>query len=83
MITRRRFSMELNGVANIKMLVDVFLEERKDLDQETSQLLERIVEQTDHLERYMMAVEEAWLSNSETPPWHEVRDNPERYRGRR
>jgi hypothetical protein len=64
----KKFPIELNGVANIKMLMDYPLEcpvvQRK-----------AIMEQLDYLERYMLALSDAASMGLQPPAWHEVREN--------
>lgn len=68
----KNFYIELNGVANLKALLDVPLEcpvmQRKAL-----------MDQLDYLERYMLALAEAAQKGEAPPAWHDVRDNRERY----
>lgn len=58
--------MEINGVANIKMMID--MGRGDDISEE---LYAKIAQHLDLLERYMIAYKE----NPEIH-WHEVRDNP-------
>ena len=77
--------MELNGVANMKML----LESGAGSDMPTS-TLNALMEQLNLLERYMIAYGEhtqsikagaygALIIGKEAPFWHEVRMNPEQF----
>ncbi len=72
--------LELNGVANIHMLLDLEADESNDgrvaMNVET---LVSIKTQLDLLERYMLAREEAVKNNTDAPFWHEVRENPKNY----
>lgn len=75
--------LELNGVANIHMLLDLETDEsngRVAMNQET---VVSIKTQLELLERYMLAREEAFKNNTVAPFWHEVRENPKSYPTRR
>jgi hypothetical protein len=67
-----KFDVELNGVANIKALLEMPLEcpvvQRKAL-----------MDQLDFLERYMIALSVAAKEGTEPPAWHEVRENKNNY----
>ena len=68
--------MELNGVANIKLLID----ELKNLSAGSYRTAyKEIQEQLDLLERYMVAYNRAINKGEPTPYWHEVRENPSKY----
>jgi len=87
--------MEINGIANIKILVDRAV--RENTESHTSidiELADKINNQLDLLNRYMIAYAEhnrsaiAFQNFSlapevdhmvEEPKWHEVRENPEKY----
>ena len=64
----KKFPIELNGVANIKMLLDYPLEcpvvQKNALN-----------DQLDVLERYMLALADAAEAGKTPPAWHEVREN--------
>jgi hypothetical protein len=78
--------IELNGVANIHLLVDqLAITSPEDLE-----TFKQIKEQLVLLERYMLAVADhaasikagaygALIIGQEVPFWHEVRENPEQY----
>lgn len=72
--------LELNGVANITMLInmetDTSADGRVTMNAET---LVSIKEQLVLLERYMLARETALTNKTDAPFWHEVRENPELY----
>jgi hypothetical protein len=86
--------MEVNGVANIKILVDQ-LEEEAGHDMElmpdfVTEVTYQIQEQLLLLERYMLAYADHKASitaghygdltfTTPEPLWHEVRENPEKY----
>lgn len=64
--------MELNGLANIKMILD-----RAEIDDDSRK---RIEAQLETMNRYMIAIGDVLHANElEVQPWHEVRDNPEKY----
>jgi hypothetical protein len=85
--------MELNGVANIKLLVEMAIHENTECHTSISpELADKILEQCDTLERYMLAyaettnsIQKAILARLDTngsiriPYWHEVRDNKDKY----
>ena len=78
--------MELNGIANLHILVDQLpIDNGEDLE-----TYNKIKEQLDLLERYMLAVQDAikternnynndYARYEEIPAWHEVRENPAKY----
>lgn len=77
--------MELNGIANIKILTDTiryYMEQNAMLEPHppVKGYLARIDEQVDLMNRYMTEVgrrlNEAGV---EVPYWHEVRDNKDKY----
>ena len=73
-------AIELNGIANITMLIDCEVDKTEDgryiINQGT---ISSIKEQLVLLERYMLAHQRALVENTEAPFWHEVRANPELY----
>ena len=72
--------LELNGVANITMLLNMEADQSSDgLVTMNAETLTSIKEQLVLLERYMLAREIALTTNTEAPFWHEVRENPELY----
>ena len=85
--------MELNGVANLKILVEGIedlADSNKEVRSEAFQpLVEKMKEQLLLLERYMIAYASAaqqavsisYEENQDirAPFWHEVRENPENY----
>ena len=77
--------IELNALANMKMLFELETEECQDastnetlimMNQET---FNSVKQQLELLERYMLAYNKAINNNTQTPYWHEVRDNPTLY----
>ena len=67
--------IELNGVANLTILLNELQYDRRfqaDLESD-------IKEQLKLLERYMIAYCKAVNDGVEAPQWHEVRDNPTKY----
>ena len=76
-----RRGIELNGIANIKMIMDFSIESHDDDGTLviTPDVLEQMQEQLDLLERYMLAYNEAVNDNVSTPFWHEVTNNPSAY----
>lgn len=67
-----KFFIELNGVANIKMLIDT-LEVIPALDSGTVDAIQR---QLDYLERYMLATAKAAREGQNPPYWHEILASP-------
>lgn len=72
--------MELNGVANIDLMIQVEVDQLPDgravMNQET---LESIKNQLVNIERYMLAYNDAVNKGIQTPYWHEVLANPTKY----
>lgn len=68
-----KFFIELNGVANIKMLIDT-LEVIPALDSGTVDAIQR---QLDYLERYMLATAKAAREGRNPPHWHEIIASPQ------
>ena len=73
--------VELNGIANIK----ISLELARASDQISSEIYNKIYEQIDFLERYMICMDEA-LSNQSMfsglntlPQWHEIKQSHLKY----
>ena len=68
--------MELNGLANLHILVDQ-LDHLNDHKQQA--IRAAIKQQLDLLERYMVAYANAYDKVIDIPAWHEVRENPKGY----
>jgi len=68
-----KHAIEINGVANLTLLIDQLLEEHVPMK---TQLEDDIKEQLILLERYMLAQQAAKDNNTTPPFWHEVRENP-------
>lgn len=77
--------LELNGVANIDLMLQVEVDEAQDaetgakifyMNEET---LNSIKQQLVLLERYMLAYNKAVSNDTQTPMWHEVYANPNLY----
>jgi hypothetical protein len=66
--------MELNGLANIRMVLDA----AKDNNEVTEEIYKTLTEQAVLMERYMIA-----LKHIPDIAWHEVRANPELFPTRR
>lgn len=64
--------MELNGVANIKMIV----KEGEDSGMIHPQTAADIYKQLDLLERYMLAYRDAISPVGYAPAWHDITANP-------
>jgi len=76
--------MELNGIANIKMMVDLAVHENTESHTSiTVELADKISEQLDLLERYMLVIEERRVRGQAIPAWHEIRENKKCYPTRR
>lgn len=74
--------IELNGVANIKMLMDQLTSNAPNND-EILVPAAKIYQQLDILERYMVAIG-SYIAHGDVkdvrpPYWHEVRDNKNQY----
>ena len=74
----KKFFIELNGVANIKILLDDLTSNSPNLD-EVLVPAAKIYQQLDVLERYMLAVADAARKGEQPPYWHEVRENKDKY----
>lgn len=75
-----KHGIELNGIANIKVLCDIEIGPINVEDPDSvCKTLERIKQQADMLERYMIACCKAMNEGVAPPFWHEVRENPEKY----
>lgn len=84
--------LELNGVANIDMLVqgleaELVHFEKHPADDTIKKTINNIKEQLDTLNRYMTAVSAEVRANHkegktyvEIPLWHEVRENKDKYK---
>jgi len=75
-----KHGIELNGVANIMMLLQLETDKTADgrtvMNQET---VESMMSNLQILERYMLAYCAATNNGTPIPAWHEVRDNPSAY----
>ena len=74
----KNFGIELNGVANIKMLMDHLLRGTPSLD-ECHITMAKIYQQLDLLERYMVEVQRAVSEDRSPAYWHEVREHKDKY----
>jgi hypothetical protein len=72
--------MELNGVANMKMILDMMVEDYPYLDERLVEV-SRLYKQLDLLERYMIAVSDYENAGQvgEYPMWHEILQNPKAF----
>lgn len=75
-----RRGLELNGVANLLLLINFETAEKIDsgdklitMNEETFDSIKR---QLDLLERYMLACNEANLKGENLPFWHDITQNP-------
>lgn len=71
--------MELNGLANIDLLLQVEVDIKGDKAEMNVETLNSIKEQLVLLERYMLAYHKAVSNSIQTPMWHEVYANPTLY----
>ena len=82
--------MELNGVSNIKMMVQRAIEENTESHTNLSpELADKILDQLDLLNRYMVAVGDTLQYNDaalcehtqpmEIPYWHQIREDKEAF----
>jgi hypothetical protein len=77
---KKKFFVELNGVANIKILTDEIREDaKKNNNEHVLNLTEKIDQQLDILERYILAVADSARKDKLPPYWHEVRENKQNY----
>lgn len=68
--------MELNALANIGMVLQVEVDVKDDQVTMNVETLNTIKNQLELLERYMLAYNKAIQTATQTPYWHEVRENP-------
>lgn len=71
--------MELNGVANIDLLLQVEVDVKDGQAVMNLETLKSIKQQLVLLERYMLAYNKAVSNDTQTPMWHEVYANPNLY----
>ena len=71
-----KYGIELNGVANLHLLVDKAFNDHVPM---ITQVEQYIKEQLILLERYMIAFSDSVSNQVEPPKWHEVRENPSKY----
>lgn len=68
--------MELNGISNIQMLVDIMTDDKEI----STKNRDKIMEQLDTLNRYMTHIGAKIQEHDiEISYWHEVRDNKDMY----
>jgi len=75
-------SIEINGLANIHILIDSMSEEHGhngQLDYADEQF-SKVKKQLEMLERYMIAFAEATQKGEKPPYWHEVLANPKNFK---
>jgi hypothetical protein len=71
--------MEVNGVANIKLMMDIELDKIQDANSGDSlyvmneETYKAIHEQCDLLVKYMRAYNDAINKNEQTPFWHDIK----------
>lgn len=68
--------IEVNGVANLIMLLQGF----ENGAVERGEFLDSAFKQTDLLLRYMLAIADSVNAGQAVPYWHQVRQNPAKYR---
>jgi hypothetical protein len=73
-----KFHIELNGVANIKLLMDELTSNAPNND-EILVPAAKIYQQLDILERYMLALSDAASLGLQPPAWHEVVENRKKF----
>lgn len=71
--------MELNGVANMSLLLQLETDVRDNKVEMNIETLVTLKEQLILLERYMLAYNAAVTKGEQTPYWHEVLANPDKY----
>jgi len=70
--------IELNGIANIKILMDNLIGTVPYRDETLVEAAE-IYQQLDLMERYMVEVGKAMMENRKPAYWHEIRENKEKF----
>lgn len=73
---KEKRSIELNGVANARLLLDSMTHEFLPPHSKSST---KMKEQLILLERYMIAYNKAVNNNKPTPNWHDITANPNKY----
>ena len=68
---KKTLNLEINGLANMKILIDMATPKELDLE-----LYNKLNEQILLLERYMLAVKDAVENDVEVPNWHDVKAKP-------
>jgi hypothetical protein len=71
--------MEINGVANIKMLLELETSNANGQVVMNKETMDSVKHQLEMLERYMLAFNKALQSDSMNPYWHEVLRDPKLY----
>jgi hypothetical protein len=78
-----KHGIELNGVANISLLIDsattTVVEHETDFLLLSPDIKDSIKSELKLLERYMIAYCKAINSGVNPPAWHEIRENPSQY----
>lgn len=80
---KKNISIELNGIANMHMLVSHhmnYLDENVQLSKEDHKFLMSMNEQLKLTEKYFLAVIDSVNSNSPVPYWHEIKTDPEKFK---
>ena len=75
----KKYSIELNGVANLLILLDNVEEEMCTITESQVVDMKEMRKQLDTLHRYMIAYNKAINSQTDVPKWHEVRESPSKY----
>lgn len=71
--------IELNGVANIDLMLQVEVDIKGDKAEMNIETFASIKKQLVLIERYMLAYNKAVHDGTQTPMWHEVYTNPHLY----
>lgn len=75
--TKSRLGIELNGIANMHAILD----SRGDsATYEELVMIEKLKFQLNILERYLLNFRDVANEEADPAPWHEVRENPERFK---
>jgi hypothetical protein len=74
----KKVAIELNGVANLTILIEDIYGYREGSETHENGYL-KAKEQLILLERYMLAFTDAINKQEQPPYWHEVRENPSKY----
>jgi hypothetical protein len=80
---RKKMSIEINGIANMHMLLDAhkhYLEDNVLFAREDEGLHNKMKAQLEMTERYMLAMADSANTGRQLPAWHEILANPKNFK---